>query len=169
MKKALRIILWLAVIAVAVSIFIFSNQTGSASSGTSNGLIYGYLARVDRDFLSLDAETQNNIVMSYSFIVRKAAHFSVYMLLGCLTFAAFTASGLTCFRKSFPLSLGICTAYAILDEVHQHFVPGRSPELRDIIIDSLGAVCGTLIITGIRALLLKKHKTSMKIYQTEAE
>ena len=39
----------------------------------------------------------------------------------------------------------IGTAYAVTDEIHQHFVPGRSCELRDICIDSAGVLCGVLI------------------------
>jgi VanZ family protein len=37
------------------------------------------------------------------------------------------------------LSLATCLIYAILDEIHQIFVPGRSCEIMDIIIDSSGS------------------------------
>ena len=40
----------------------------------------------------------------------------------------------------------IGTAYAVTDEIHQLFVPGRSCELRDICIDAVGVLCGCLII-----------------------
>ncbi len=40
------------------------------------------------------------------------------------------------------LSLMICILYAISDEVHQSFVPGRGPGVMDVLIDSAGAMVG---------------------------
>ena len=37
------------------------------------------------------------------------------------------------------------TFYAITDEIHQTFIPGRSGEIRDVIIDSFGILTGLLI------------------------
>jgi len=39
--------------------------------------------------------------------------------------------------------------YAITDEFHQYFVPGRSAEIRDVLIDSSGAFIGILLTIGI--------------------
>ena len=36
----------------------------------------------------------------------------------------------------------IATAYAATDELHQVFVPGRSAEFTDVLLDSLGALAG---------------------------
>ena len=41
----------------------------------------------------------------------------------------------------------IGTAYAVTDEFHQSFVPGRSCELRDVMIDSCGVLTGVLLAT----------------------
>lgn len=46
--------------------------------------------------------------------------------------------------KSF-LAIIICILYATSDELHQLFVMGRSCELRDVFIDSLGSVSGIII------------------------
>jgi len=35
-----------------------------------------------------------------------------------------------------------CSLYAVTDEIHQLFVPGRSGELRDVMIDSIAALVG---------------------------
>lgn len=40
----------------------------------------------------------------------------------------------------------ICTLYAGTDEFHQYFVPGRACSLRDVCIDSAGAILGVLIM-----------------------
>jgi VanZ family protein len=44
--------------------------------------------------------------------------------------------------RSIVLALLICVLYAISDEVHQLFVPGRGGQVKDIIIDSAGATVG---------------------------
>ena len=46
--------------------------------------------------------------------------------------------------------------YAISDEIHQYFVPGRSAEIRDVLIDVLGANIGILLINKIFELGGKK-------------
>jgi len=49
------------------------------------------------------------------------------------------------------LSWGIGALYALTDEVHQSFVPGRSCEIRDILIDSCGVAAGVLIMAALRS------------------
>lgn len=43
------------------------------------------------------------------------------------------------------IALIICMLYAISDELHQLFIPGRSAEIRDVFIDSFGATVGIFI------------------------
>ena len=81
----------------------------------------------------------------YSFIVRKAAHFMLYFILGILTFINFKSN-----KENMVYALIICVIYAFTDEIHQMFVNSRSGELRDIIIDSLGALSSILIMYKIR-------------------
>ena len=78
-----------------------------------------------------------------SFCVRKGAHFLEYLLLGASLF--YTVRDL---RKqaSFWIPWAIGTLYAITDELHQYFVPGRSCELRDVLIDACGAAAGVAIV-----------------------
>lgn len=51
------------------------------------------------------------------------------------------------------LSFAICFLYAVSDEYHQSFVAGRSPQLKDVMIDSLGALSVLLGIAIINQLL----------------
>jgi len=44
--------------------------------------------------------------------------------------------------RSVVLALGICVLFAISDEVHQLFVPGRGGQVSDVLIDSAGASVG---------------------------
>ena len=72
------------------------------------------------------------------------------------------------FANTFNIStrrkLLICVLFGILyassDEFHQSFVGGRSPEVRDVCIDSCGVLFGNflVIITGKIISSLKKSK-----------
>lgn len=53
------------------------------------------------------------------------------------------------FKFSYLISSVICLAYAVSDEIHQYFVPGRSCELRDVFIDFSGSVLGIILIAII--------------------
>ena len=48
------------------------------------------------------------------------------------------------------------SAYAATDEFHQLFVPGRSGQISDVILDSAGAALGVLLMTGIEWLRVRK-------------
>jgi VanZ family protein len=58
-------------------------------------------------------------------------------------------------KKKISWMILICVLYAISDEIHQSFVPGRGPSIIDVFIDSTGAITG--IILG-KAYLLKKKR-----------
>ena len=60
--------------------------------------------------------------------------------------------------KNVLVSVCIAVLYASTDELHQLFVPGRSGQVNDVLIDGCGAVIGALIIWGISYLIHKKKK-----------
>ena len=65
----------------------------------------------------------------------------------------------------FILSLSVSVLYSVSDEYHQTFVSGRSGELRDILIDSLGALTGiifALVIYKIHKAIKNKGSKKMK-------
>lgn len=47
-------------------------------------------------------------------------------------------------KISISLITGII--YAISDEIHQHFIPGRAAMFGDVIIDSMGILLGVLLV-----------------------
>ena len=78
-------------------------------------------------------------------IIRKLAHFSIYMVVG------FSLMGFMCtfdMRNIYKLisSFGIGVIYAVTDEIHQGFVPGRGPSIKDVFIDSAGVLTGIFIL-----------------------
>jgi VanZ family protein len=92
--------------------------------------------------------------------MRKSAHFIAYLVLGFLVSHAMKNEASTASSwKRRGASLLLCVAYAISDELHQIFVPGRGPLLKDVLIDGSGAALGIILYFGARKLwLLRKNK-----------
>ena len=153
----LRVACFTLSLLIMVFIFSMSAQDAETSSNTSGGLIESVIRFFDKGFAELSQIEQEEYVGKFQFIVRKLAHFSVYLALG-FTFSA----GMQTFvklrvfvRTLFAFIIGVF--YAILDEIHQNFVPGRSCELRDMLIDSTGILIGSLFIMAL-FLLIKRIK-----------
>jgi VanZ family protein len=72
------------------------------------------------------------------FLLKKTAHFVEYFILSLFYFRAFLGSKIS-FKKSAFLAILISFFYAVSDEYHQSFTPGREPRLRDVVIDTFGA------------------------------
>ena len=83
----------------------------------------------------------------YQHYIRKAAHFTEYLVLAITVAFPLYVFGL----RGFPLVIvagAICVGYACLDEYHQSFISGRTPMKKDVLIDSAGVFVG-IIITRI--------------------
>jgi VanZ family protein len=74
-------------------------------------------------------------------ILRKGAHVTEYAIFGLLLTRAIG-------REAPAFLLGV--AYAITDEVHQHFVSGRHSSPIDVAIDSTGVLIGVLVFVQAR-------------------
>jgi len=76
--------------------------------------------------------------LACDFILRKIAHIGEYLILAFLLHNAFKNTfNLNTFLL-FVYPTGIAILYAVSDELHQLFVPGRSCSARDVFIDSIG-------------------------------
>ncbi|WP_027308865.1 VanZ family protein [Caloramator sp. ALD01] len=78
-----------------------------------------------------------------NFYVRKNAHFFLFMFLGSLSLLYINHIKI---KNKFLIAFIFCFLYAISDEVHQYFVPGRGPRVMDVFIDSAGALIGISFI-----------------------
>lgn len=155
MKKtifAVLLVLWMGFI------FSMSCENAEESSNTSGQTIKVVLSTVP-EFEKQPEEVKVNIIEELQFIVRKSAHFIGYMILGIL------ASGLILYygniNKKYLLAFLICVIYAISDEIHQLFVPGRAGQVRDVLIDSAGSLLGIILVMAFVKILIKfnkKHK-----------
>ena len=141
----LRYLLWAAVLAVMIIIFIFSSKTAEQSSNSSRSFAKTLLSVVVPGFTELSEEAQQAAVDSIQFIVRKGAHFAVFLTLGALCQLAMNTYNIKLKRRVIT-ALSISFVYAVSDEVHQTFVPGRAGQIRDVMIDFAGALTGVALV-----------------------
>lgn len=142
-----RIVLLVLIIIWAVFVFGFSSQTGNESSGLS------------RMIAEIFFKTEEALAIAEP-IIRKLAHFSEYALGGVLMYLLIDTYNYSKKTKFF-LTLFLGVWYAAIDEIHQTFVPDRSGNIRDVLIDTLGFTFGigfTLICLKIKSKFSKKEK-----------
>lgn len=151
-----KIILWILVISCMITIFAFSSQEADTSGKTSSSFIEAFIRFFDTDN-SLSLQQMEKIVADMTHIVRKCAHFSVYALLGFLIAMLLSQYKIQGIRQLI-FSVIWAFLYACSDEFHQTLVKGRSGELRDVVIDTTGALCGALLVILLTALVKRIHK-----------
>lgn len=131
-------------------IFKFSELSGLKSTKQSKGLTYNILKGLDGNKLS--EKELEKLTKKVNPIVRKVAHFSIYMILAIFTYMFIenlnikSKSEKERLRKNILYTCIFCIIYAIFDEIHQIYVPGRTGKPIDVIIDTLGACMGITII-----------------------
>lgn len=111
-----------------------------------------------------------------TFFVRKGAHFTEYMILGVLLFLFYYELRPKIFlvpqkenmhimklrlRRIWFIAWITGTLYAASDEFHQMFTGERSPQVRDVCIDSSGAAVGCLLALMAMVLIVRKFVRKM--------
>lgn len=122
---------WLPVIAVMAIIFALSSISGLRVSED---------AQVDRPF-------------------RIVGHLGAYALLGGLLLLALAGLERPSPRQA-GIAWGIAVLYGLSDEVHQAFVPDRTGQLDDLIVDAIGAGVGVGAVYVTLALLGRATRRS---------
>ncbi|MCI9449756.1 MAG: VanZ family protein [Clostridiales bacterium] len=151
-EKHIRIILWSAVLLWMAVIFLFSAKNSAESQSMSDGVLNSLLTKTISGYSEMDSESQSAVIDTYSFAIRKAAHFSEYLLLGILTCLAFGRYSIRKYGKFFS-PFFLCVLYAVSDEIHQYFVPGRACRAFDVMIDSTGALFGIAAVFLVTYLI----------------
>ena len=80
-------------------------------------------------------------------LVRKCAHFTEYFILSLLVLRGIRAGSREVHLRWALLTILIVAAYASLDEFHQRFVPGRTPAVRDVLLDTTGGITAQIVST----------------------
>lgn len=72
----------------------------------------------------------------YDLLVKKGGHMLGYALLAWLFFRSWQGSRPR--NRAYTLAFLSSVLYAVSDEVHQSFVPGRHARVTDVLIDTIG-------------------------------
>ncbi|MGL4990050.1 MAG: VanZ family protein [Sarcina sp.] len=128
-------------------IFYMSSQTGDDSTKQSNFIL--------DIFTSLGINLNESFGEFASTIIRKGAHFTEYMILSFLIYNVIT-DYIKINKKVYIYTVLGVFLYAVTDEIHQLFVPGRAGMIQDVMIDTSGGLAGTLILI-IKLNLQKKR------------
>lgn len=132
-------IILILLILLMIMIYCLSAQPADESTITSSGFCTLAAKVLFSRFSSYDADMQKTIIRGLSHIVRKAAHFSEYALMGFLWYLLLRKK-----RLNVLLSISATAIYASSDELHQRFVNGRSGQLSDVLLDTCGGCFGIL-------------------------
>ena len=95
------------------------------------------------NWTNITKEKESEIIEKYTYPIRKLAHYTLYFVLGILSFLVVKDYSIN--KKLIIYSLLICFLYACSDEFHQLFVIGRSASIKDVMIDTFGSLCGISI------------------------
>lgn len=171
MKNANRIFFILTIVWMIV-IFIFSGQSGEDSAGLSGEITEFVISVVYSDYDSYSTEKQMEIADTVHYIIRKGAHFTEYAILGIL--AVMTALTNICSKGNVKMSKAesrrdtyfkagagafvFSTLYAVSDEFHQNFVDDRAPGVKDVLIDSLGALAGIVFASVVFCVFMCRYR-----------
>jgi hypothetical protein len=153
----LRIVFAVLTVLCMVGIFMFSTDNSDASSDKSGTITETAVEVFVKDYDSYSPDKKLDIFNEAEHIIRKIAHFAIFSALGFC--ASMTAGKRRLFSKKSGLVLVFCFLYACTDEFHQYFVPGRSSQFTDVLIDTGGALAGmlaSLMITWIVSKIVKK-------------
>ncbi len=156
----IRAVLLALITCVMVIIFVLSAQAGEESGETSAG----FTAFVLNIFGINKENTAPEKFEKIEGFVRTLAHFSEYAALGLLSTLFLCTYSLKrrwalCFAVSFS------ALYAVTDEIHQIFVPGRAAQFSDFLVDTSGALCGSLLLLAlalVAAAINKRHRNPAK-------
>lgn len=137
---------WIPPLILMALIFFLSHQPASESNNLSQGISERMAETIERVL-----PNKNIDIRSFNHLIRKAAHFFAYLLLGVLVTNALDKTRIIS-HKSLIWALIICIIYAASDEIHQIFIPGRAGQIKDVALDSAGSMVGIFGYFAIKKL-----------------
>ena len=134
-------------------------QDGRESGKISKQVAEGILEK-SKKYNNLAEKQKEKVSQHTEKVIRKIAHFSIYTAVGFLLIGLLSTYKLkNKWRIIITVIIGVL--YAVSDEFHQSFSPGRTPMVTDVYIDTLGIILGILILLLIKEVYNKfnaKHK-----------
>lgn len=155
--KIILILIWMIIV------FLFSNQQGTDSGNISKTVTIV----IQKIFMGNNIDESVYKFDFFETIIRKLAHFSIYTIGGFLLMNYFydiqNENKKIYLKNKIFYSIFFGALYAVTDELHQFFVPGRSARIFDVGIDTFGVITGVLIYLVIIKLInfIKKRKQKL--------
>ena len=172
MKSKLKLILkWILVITWMIVIFLFSSMTGTDSNLKSKKTIDKALTEIavvsnNLKITNVNPESKKkvNIIEKLNKPLRKCMHASIYCVLSVLFLNALRET-----KKLniwYFIAIILCFIYACTDEYHQTFVNGRTGQFKDVLVDTSGAIFGSIMFFVFYKLkkVLKSNEKLLKMF-----
>lgn len=151
MSSAFRIRLYIVLTVLMMAFIFFQSALPADVSSKESDFLVPQISKL----LNVEPDTASTLI-------RKTAHLLEYLVLGILmslTAGEILAKHSVKLRHSRLLRIlipfGAGALYAVSDEIHQLFVPGRSGQFLDVGLDCFGVAAGVFIIFVIQR---RKHE-----------
>ena len=157
-----RILLLLLLIADMVFIFHNSAQVAAVSSSASQNVTQMVAPVIVPNYNKLNETEKLQTVASLEAVLREAAHLLQFVPIGFALYLLLCTLELPNKLRKLRIPITLCFGflYALSDEVHQLFVPGRSFQFFDIFMDvcgvTLGCLGGIILILIVKAVKKKR-------------
>ena len=139
-------------------IFGFSGQDGE-TSGTISRRITETITKNIKSIQNLEKAEKEKVLKQIEHFIRKLAHFSLYTVVGFLLMSLLSTYKIKQKNRIY-ISFGIGLMYAISDEIHQSFIPERTPMISDVCIDTCGVITGIVALIVIQFIWYRIFKKS---------
>lgn len=157
MKMFLKVAIWIPVILMAITIFGFSAQNGSQSSGMSRKVAELILdCGESTGVVHVEPAKREGYISMLQTPIRKGAHMSEYAVFCVLVFIALTVNQVK-IKLRYKITFAITFLFACSDEIHQLYVPYRSGRFTDVLIDMSGCLIAMALIFLVQKHLRKKQ------------
>ena len=161
MKKDVIISLILVILWMGFIFYLSSIDTNTSNKDSSK-IVKGVINTID-DVAGVSSNTKDKhhsteYIQNVNTIFRKVCHGVCYMALSILVFNLLIRILKTKILIYNIISFIICVIYAGTDEYHQTFISGRTGQISDVLIDTIGILIGLLLISFI----YKNYKKRLK-------
>jgi VanZ family protein len=154
----LKYISWLPAVVIMGIIFYFSSRPVDDSNESSLTITNSILSIYENiSNTQYQTEKRGNIIITLNHIIRKGAHFTEYAVLACAIALHFWVSK----RKKIWLLMApiiVSALYASSDEFHQTMVQGRGGQVQDVLLDTTGAIAGSLVFSLMISYIVYRRK-----------
>lgn len=140
---------YICLIAIMSAAFGFSAQEGEKSGSVSKKVTSIVTGKSIEEIDRLENEKGDDKV-TVNEIIRKCAHFSIYLLMGVFAYLALSLTLNDKEAAAVAFALAVCLLYAASDEIHQYFSGGRTASAKDVLLDFAGSDIGIFITYTVK-------------------